>query len=84
MNYSNNQKTAVERRHESDTQVYFMMVITLGRGRRPAIFSSEPPRNPRPSNIIFLKCSILQDKTICLRIGFTLEHKRNIKFLEIE
>ena len=28
------------------------------------IFSSEPPRNPRPSNIFLLKCSILQDKTI--------------------
>ena len=43
------------------------------RGGRPAttisspshillIFSSEPPQNPRPSNIIFLKCLILQDK----------------------
>ena len=46
----------------------------VGRGGRPVttiskpshillIFSSEPPRNPSPLNIIFLECSILQDKT---------------------
>ena len=50
------------------------------RGGRPAttiyspshillIFSSEPPRNPRPSNIIFQKCLCLQDKTICEESG---------------
>ena len=32
-------------------------------------FSSEPPRNPRPFNIIFLKCLILQDKTIFKESG---------------
>ena len=50
---------------------------TLGvtRGSRPTttnsrpshillIFSSVPPRNPRPFNIILLKCLILPDKTI--------------------
>ena len=54
------------------------------RGGRPAttisspshillIFSSEPPRNPRPSKIIFLKCSILQDK-IFFKNPVKLEH----------
>ena len=33
------------------------------------IFSSEPPWNPRPFNIIFLKCLILQDKTIFKESG---------------
>ena len=33
------------------------------------IFSSEPPRNPRSSNIIFLTCLILQDKSIFQESG---------------
>jgi len=33
------------------------------------IFSSEPPRNPRPFNIIFFKCLILPDKTIFKESG---------------
>ena len=53
---------------------------TLARGGRPAtttsrpihnllIFSSEPPRNPRPSNIIIVQCQIFEDKTIFLKFG---------------
>ena len=50
------------------------------RGGRPAttisshillIFSSEPPLNPRPSNIIFKKCLVLQDKN-CFKNRATL------------
>ena len=55
--------------------IYFSFVHHLTRGGRPAttisspshillIFSSEPSRNPRPSNFIVFKCLILQDKTI--------------------
>ena len=46
------------------------------------IFSSEPPRNPRPLNFIFFKCSILQEQFFKNQI--TLEHRQNIKFFLIE
>ena len=38
------------------------------------IFSSEPPRNPRPFNIIFFKCPILENKCIFKNMA-TLGHK---------
>ena len=44
--------------------------VYLNEGRKVShnnfclILSSEPPQNPRPSNIIFFKGLILQDKTI--------------------
>ena len=55
------------------------------RGGRPAttvsrpshillIFSSEPPRNPRPSIIIYFKVSNFEDKTIFFNLA-TLGHK---------
>ena len=63
-------------------EVNILKLYSEGRKASHNIFSSEPPRNPRPSNIIFLKCSILQVK-IFFKNPVTLEHKQNIKFLLI-
>ena len=44
------------------------------------IFSSDPPRNPRPSNIIFLNIYFSKIKQF-FKDRVTLEHKQNMKFL---
>ena len=55
--------------------VFFYEMLCQTRGGRPTtsisslnhiliIFSSEPPQNPRPFNIIFFKCPILENKYI--------------------